>query len=176
MYSEADIRQINARIKKNWLALGPVLAALLGAYIYALAAGIEWLAMVVGPLIFVAACYGVLAYLSPNMGYRRFLQDMQTGLSRDVSGVIVEVSEKEEAQDGARVLPVRIRLDEASLKAQGAPGASVASRRMGLESAQDTEDERIVYLNVSKRGLMPPEGTRVLLHCFGRHIKAVERI
>jgi hypothetical protein len=88
----------------------------------------------------------------------------------------VEVSEKEEAQDGARVLPVRIRLDEASLKAQGAPGASVASRRMGLESAQDTEDERIVYLNVSKRGLMPPEGTRVLLHCFGRHIKAVERI
>ena len=139
MYSEADIRQIDNKIRKNWLALGPVLAALLGAYIYALAAGIEWLAMVVGPLIFVAACYGVLAYLSPNMGYRRFLQDMQTGLSRDVSGVIVAVSEKEEAQDGARVLPVRIRLDEASLKAQGAPGASVASRRMGLHCARSAD-------------------------------------
>ena len=67
--------------------LGPILALLLAAYIYGLAARIQWVAMVAGPLLFVAACYGVLAYLWPNSRYRSFLRDMETGLSRDVRGV-----------------------------------------------------------------------------------------
>ena len=173
MYTEQDLNVINARIRKNWLVLGPILAALLAGYIYALSAGIEWLAMVLGALLFVAACYGLLAYLIPNMRYRGFLLDMEAGLSRDVRGTIVEISENAELQDGAMVLPVRVKLDPDQLESS-MPVGTVESKRLGLESNEDTEDERIVYLNTSKRAMLPGPGTEVVLHCYGRHIKSVE--
>lgn len=173
MYTEQDLNVINARIRKNWLVLGPILAALLAGYIYALSAGIEWLAMVLGALLFVAACYGLLAYLIPNMRYRGFLLDMEAGLSRDVRGTIVEISGTAELQDGAMVLPVRVKLDPDQLESS-MPVGTVESKRLGLESNEDTEDERIVYLNTSKRALLPGPGTEVVLHCYGRHIKSVE--
>lgn len=173
MYTEQDLNVINARIRKNWLVLGPILAALLAGYIYALSAGIEWLAMVLGALLFVAACYGLLAYLIPNMRYRGFLLDMEAGLSRDVRGTIVEISGTAELQDGAMVLPVRVKLDPDQLESS-MPVGTVESKRLGLESNEDTEDERIVYLNTSKRAMLPGPGTEVVLHCYGRHIKSVE--
>ena len=173
MYTEQDLNVINARIRKNWLVLGPILAALLAGYIYALSAGIEWLAMVLGALLFVAACYGLLAYLIPNMRYRGFLLDMEAGLSRDVRGTIVEISGTAELQDGAMVLPVRVKLDPDQLESS-MPVGTVESKRLGLESNEDTEDERIVYLNTSKRAMLPGPGTKVVLHCYGRHIKSVE--
>lgn len=173
MYTEQDLNVINARIRKNWLVLGPILAALLAGYIYALSAGIEWLAMVLGALLFVAACYGLLAYLIPNMRYRGFLLDMEAGLSRDVRGTIVEISGTAELQDGAMVLPVRVKLDPDQLESS-MPVGTVESKRLGLESNEDTEDERIVYLNTSKLALLPGPGTEVVLHCYGRHIKSVE--
>ena len=173
MYTEQDLNVINARIRKNWLVLGPILAALLAGYIYALSAGIEWLAMALGALLFVAACYGLLAYLIPNMRYRGFLLDMEAGLSRDVRGTIVEISGTAELQDGAMVLPVRVKLDPDQLESS-MPVGTVESKRLGLESNEDTEDERIVYLNTSKRAMLPGPGTEVVLHCYGRHIKSVE--
>ena len=148
MYTEQDMIEINRRIRRNWLVLVPVLAALLAAYICALAAGVQWLAMVAGPLLFVAACFGFLAYLWPNLRYRRFLRDMKEGLSREMRGRIVSVADQPELQDGARVLQVRIFLE-------------------------DAQDERIVYLNASKRAGFPAVGAEVALLCFGRHIRQV---
>ena len=174
MYSNQDINEINARIRKNWLVLTPVLAALLAADIYALAARVEWLAMVAGPLLFMAACYGILAYLWPNMRYRSFLLDMADGLSRDLRGTIVAIAETAEPQDGAMVLPVRVKL--APGKERDVPRASAASARLDMEADEDTQDERIVYLNASKRDAFPKPGAAVLLHCFGRHVKAVEAL
>ena len=171
MYSEKDMAEINGRIRRNWLALGPVLALLLAAYIYGLAARVKWVAMAAGPLLFVAACYGVLAYLWPNTRYRRFLRDMQAGLSRDVSGTILSVGETREMQDGAWVLPVRVALD-----ADEAAEAHLSSlaERLEAEDGEDTRNERIVYLNTSKREGFPGPGAHVALRCFGRHIKSVE--
>lgn len=151
MYSEQDLRVIKGKIKKNWLVLTPILAAILAVYVYALHTGVEWLTMAAGPLLFVAGCYGVLAYLVPNIRYKNFLLDMQDGLSRDMRGRVVAISPDAEPQDGAMVLPVRLFLDEA-------------------------QDERIVYLNASKRDRFPEPGTEVLLHCYGRHIRDVEVI
>lgn len=174
MYSDKDITEINAKLRKNWLVLGPILAALLAAYVFALAKRVEWLAMVVGPLLFVAACYGILAYLWPNYRYRGFLTDMANGLSRDVKGTVLEISATPELQDGARVLPVRVKLDPDA--EQAANRGSAAAARLSVESDEDTQDERIVYLNVSKREGFPGPGAAVVLHCFGRHIKAVEAL
>ena len=146
LYSERDMIEINRRIRGNLLALVPVLAALAAVYVYALAAGVQWLAMAAGPLIFVAACYGFLACLWPNLRYRRFLLDMDQGLSREMRGSVVDIAGTAELQDGAMVLPVRIFLDDAG-------------------------DERIVYLNASKREGFPGPGTPVALRCYGRHIR-----
>ena len=146
LYSERDMIEINRRIRGNLLALIPVLAALAAVYVYALAAGVQWLAMAAGPLIFVAACYGFLACLWPNLRYRRFLLDMDQGLSRELRGSVVDIAGTAELQDGAMVLPVRIFLDDAG-------------------------DERIVYLNASKREGFPGPGTPVALRCYGRHIR-----
>ena len=173
MYSERDMAEINGKIRKSCLALGPVLAALAAAYVYALSARVKWLAMVAGPLLFVAACFGFLFFLWPNLRYRGFLRDMQQGLSRDVKGTIVSISEDAQLQDGAMVLPVRVRLDPDADAAE-AKQTSALAERLRLETDDDTRDERIVYLNASKRAGFPGPGARVTLHCFGRHIMRVE--
>lgn len=178
MYSENDMRAINGRIRKNLLVTVPILAALLAAYIYALAARVKWLAMTAGPLIFVAACFGFLAWLWPNLSYRRFLRDMSEGLSREVRGTIAAIGEKPETQDGARVLPVRLILDpgaEGDGREKPVHRASVEAVRLGLETP-DGPDERIVYLNVSKRADFPGPGAHVALICFGRHIREIKEV
>ena len=172
MYSERDMQEINGRIRKNWLVLVPILAVLLAAYVYGLETSVQWVSMVAGALLVVAACYGLLAYLMPNYRYKGFLIDMAQGLSRDVKGTVVEIGDKAELQDGAMVLPVRVLLD--SDEPAAAIGASAQSRRLGLEDEKDTQGERIVYLNASKRDQFPKAGAEVLLHCYGRHVKSVD--
>ena len=145
MYSDKDLAQINGKLKKNAVVLTIVTAVLLGGFIAALIIGIEWLAMVMGPVVFVAIAYGFTAYIIPNANYRRFLKDVQEGLSREMRGSVVEISANEEEQDGVRVLPVRIHL-------------------------ADEDDERFVYLNVSKKDLFANVGDSISMKCYGRHI------
>ena len=175
MYSQRDIDEINGKIRKNVIALAPVLAVILAAYIYALHAGIQWLAMVAGPLLFVAACYGILGWLWPNMRYRSFLYAMEDGLSRTVEGTVIEVCDAAELQDGAMVLPVRLKLNAAEAEAAEARHTSALAERLRLEQPEEGggEDERLLYLNVSKRQGFPAPGTAVSLVCSGRHIKQV---
>ena len=175
MYTDRDMCEIRAKIRKNWIVLTPFVVAIVAGYIYALHAGIEWLAMVLGPLLFVAICYGILAYLAPNMRYKGFLQDLETGLSRDVRGTIVEIADVAEMQDGAMVLPVRVRLDPEETQNQASKHTSTLAGRLGLDAKDDADEERIVYLNVSKRDQFPAPGAKVTLHCCGRHVKSVEQ-
>ena len=175
MYTEQDMTVINGIIRKNWLVLTPILIALLAAYVYALHAGIQWLAMAAGALLFVAACYAILAYLVPNTRYRSFLESLENGLTRDVRGTIVAVSDETEYQDGARVVPVRVRVEPDESGGPEVRHTSALAERLRLDEGEDTEAERIVYLNVSKREGFPGPGARVTLTCCGRHIKSVEK-
>ena len=174
MYTEQDMNDINARLRKNWLALIPVWLVILAAYVFALAARVRWLAMVAGPLLFVAVCYGIVDRLWPLMRYRRFLRDMENGLSREVRGTVVAIDAAAQLQDGAMVLPVRLRLEADGSGAEPARHSSIAAERLNLESAEDTRDERVLYLNASKREMMPGAGASVRLRCFGRHIRQAE--
>lgn len=177
MYSQKDMDQINGRIRGNLLVLGPVLAVLLAGYIYALKAGVRWLAMVIGPLMFVAACYGFLAWLWPNLRYRRFLDDMANGLTRALEGTVLDIAEAPELRDGAMVLPVRLRLADNADHDGEARHTSALAERLRLEQPEAAdagdEDVRILYLNASKREGFPGPGARVSLLCSGRHIKQV---
>lgn len=174
MYSQRDLDEINGKIRKTLLVLLPVLAVLAAAYVLALAVRVQWLAMVAGPLMFVAVCYAIIASLWPNMRYRGFLRDMEAGLSRDVTGTIVEVSDAAELHDGAWVLPVRVALSEEETAGRDDMRSSTIAERLEAQSAQSTRNERIVYLNASKREGFPAAGKQVRLCCFGRHIKSVE--
>lgn len=148
MYTQQDMTDIRQRIGKYSLILAAVLAALIAVYVVCMIVRVQWLAMVDAAAIFAAVCFMWCMYLYPCIRYRGFLRDMDTGLVREMEGSIVAVSDQEDLQDGVRVLPVRIFLN-------------------------DEQDERIVYLNASKTAGFPAVGSEVKLSCFGRHIREV---
>ena len=148
MYSEDDFRLIDRRIARCRAALIPVLIALAALSALGYVRRMKWLA--VGGLVTLAAaaCFGIAFFLWPCLRYRGFLRDMQEGLSREMTGRVVSVADAPEPQDGARVLPVHILLTE-------------------------EQDERIIYLNASKRDKMPPVGTEARFKLYGRHIREI---
>lgn len=149
MYSEQDMRAINARIRRNLLIWVPVLGVLTACLIVALTARIKWMAYASAVMLAMALIFGASFYLIPNLYYRRFLNDLARGLTREMEGTILEISEKAETQDGAQVLPVRLMLADGS-------------------------DERIVYLNASKTAQFPAVGQSVRLKLCGRHVRSAE--
>ena len=151
MYTEQDRTDIRQRLVRYSVILAVILVALIAVYVMCMIVRIQWLAMADAVAMFAAACFMWCVFLYPCIRYMVFLKDMRTGLTREMVGSIVEVAEKEDLQDGVRILPVRIFL-------------------------QDEQDERIVYLNASKVGGFPKAGTEVRLSCFGRHIKEVAAV
>ena len=151
MYTEQDRTDIRQRVVKYSVILAVILAALIAVYVMCMIVRIQWLAMIDAVVMFAAACFMWCVFLYPCIRYMGFLKDMQTGLAREIRGSVVDVSEKEDLQDGVRVLPVRVFLHE-------------------------EQDERIVYLNASKADGFPAVGTEVRLNCFGRHIKEVAAV
>lgn len=149
MYSEQDYIDIDSRIRRNHLIGLPVLAALMALFVASLIVRIQWLAAVSAIAFACAACFGFTYFQLPCLRYRSFLRTLKEGLSREMTGEIVSVADDAEMQDGARVLHVHIMLEK-------------------------EQDERIVYLNASKRDGFPPIGTRVKLKLCGRHIRAAE--
>ena len=148
MYTDQDIIDINRRLNRVRVVFYPALIALAALSVLGYARRIKWLAMGGLALLAAAAVFGGIFFLWPCLRYRGFLRDMQEGLSREMVGSVVSIAEKAEPQDGARVLPVHLLLTE-------------------------EQDERIVYLNASKRDLLPPPGTEVRLRLYGRHIREV---
>lgn len=148
MYSEDDFRMINRRIARCRAALIPALAipAALAALGYV--KRVKGLALGGLALLAAAACFGIAFFLWPCLRYRGFLRDMREGLSREMVGSVVSVADAPEPQDGARVLPVHILLTR-------------------------EQDERIIYLNASKRDQMPPLGTEARFVLYGRHIREI---
>lgn len=149
MYTEQDFIDIRRKLRRHRVALAIVLAALLAAYVFALARGVKGLAYAAAVLFGASATFGVLWSLLPCKRYLRFLNDMRQGGSHEFVGTLSDVSSQAEPQDGARVLPVHLVLDE-------------------------PKDERTFYLNVSKAEGFPAPGTHVRLRCFGRHIMEAE--
>ena len=151
MYSEADYAAIDRKIRRAEWALFPALVLLAAAYAAGFALRLRWLSTLAGILLSVAAIFGFTFVLVPEWRYRRFLMDMQSGLSRELTGTIGDISEETERQDGCRVRKVHVTLAEDG-------------------------DERTVYLNASKADGFPEPGSAVRLRLYGRHIKEAERL
>ena len=148
MYTQQDDAAIAARLKKSWILTLGVLAVLIAVYVLGMIFRWQIAVMVFGCLIFGWITFMIIEYLWPSIRYRNFLRDMRAGLSREMTGTVVEISEQTELKDGVQVQPVRILLD-------------------------DEQDERIIYLNRDKQDLFPKAGEHVHVNCFGRHIREV---
>ena len=148
MYSGADRAEIKRRIVRCAVMLAVALLLLCAGCAVAVVKRAHGAALALAALTGAAAVFGVGFYLLPRLRYRAFLIDMQEGLSREMAGTIVEISDRPETHDGARVLQVRLLLDA-------------------------EQDERIVYLNASKRARFPAAGAKVRVKLFGRHIREV---
>ena len=149
MYTEQDYIDIRRRIAKYGWTLFIVLIALTAAFVLSLIVRLQALSMVSAALLAVAAVFGLGFYIIPCQRYLKFLTDLKEGLSREMAGTVVSVSEAAELQDGAMVLPVHLLLE-------------------------GEDDERIIYLNASKRALFPGPGAQVRVKLCGRHIREVE--
>ena len=145
MYTEADTRAVNRGIRRAALALAVAAAAALGVYAAALALRLQALAYAAGALLFAVPAFIGLYYLAPRLRYRRFLADIRQGLITEMTGRVAAIEATPQTQDGARVLPLRLFLE-------------------------DRQDERIVYLNAGRRQGFPGPGKRVRLKLCGRHI------
>ena len=145
MYTENDEKRMTARIRRYWIITIVLTAALIGVYATAMVIRSQPLAMVAGGLTFVTFLFMMLEYVYPCVRYRRFLRGLKNGLTREIAGEVVDISDREEEQDGVRVLPVRVLLTK-------------------------EQDEHIVYLNADKRDMFPNVGATVRLNCQGRHI------
>ena len=149
MYSEKDFADIRRRIVRGRMALAPVLIALAALVVVGLSRRVSFLAYGGAALLAAALVFGFAFYLLPCHRYLAFLNDLQKGLSRQMTGTVVSISDTPQPQDGARVLPVRLLL-------------------------KDEQDERIIYLNASKRDRFPGPGAQVHVTLCGRHILQVE--
>lgn len=146
MYTQQDRKEIVRRIRKYSIITAVAFAVVMVFYVLGLINRWEWPVIGLGCLLFAVVCFGWIAFIWPSIRYWQFLRDMEKGLTRKIVGTIVEVAGQEDLQDGVRVLPVRVLLDE-------------------------EQDERIVYVNASKTENFPKAGAHVQLSCYGRHIR-----
>ena len=145
VYTDQDMRAIQHRVRRDWLAIGIAGALFLALYIAALALRVHWLATGAGVLLFVSVAFIAMYYLIPDVRYRGFLRDIAQGLITEMAGSVASIADEAQPQDGVRVLPVHLLL-------------------------ADRQDERIIYLNASKRDRFPGVGAKVRLKLCGRHI------
>ncbi|MDD6885031.1 MAG: hypothetical protein PUD50_15100 [Eubacteriales bacterium] len=149
MYTEQDIVQAKAKIKQDLLFGIPALIAAIALYVVGIKIGMRLLVYGAAALIFIVCCFVWCMYLWPHIRYYNFLRDMKNGLSRCMEGTFEHLGDAQEIQDGARVLPVYMFLD-------------------------DEQDERILYINAGKLGALPEPGTHVKALCYGRHIRSLD--
>ena len=161
MYSDKDLQEINALIKKRLLlTLVPALTILTIAvviFVYGQLNRSEHLWMVTSALSLIGGCgllflYGV--YLRPAFIYRRNLRFLLTGRKRVTTGIFKEISEDVFDRDGMEVFSMLINVGERN----------------------DPEDDRLFYYDAYKPLPAMPIGTRVTVTSNDRLVSSMEQI
>ena len=149
MYTEQDMLQAQKALHRDYLISGIVWALCIGTFITGVCLQTKWISYVGAGLLFISMFFAFSMYIWPHTKYRRFLRDMQKGLTRTIAGTIDSISAETEIQDGAEVYAVQITL-------------------------ADEDDSRILYISADKAQYMPAVGSTVKAACYGRHIRGFE--
>ena len=124
-------------------------------YALGLILGVRVLVYAFGCVLFAVLYLGIYGIMRPHLRYKKFLENMQTGLRRTVVGEYLGMDEELQQHDDVQVHAVRIRLDE-------------------IENAEEDDDlVRIYYVNHTKTSFLPVAGTRVTASCWGRHLTQI---
>jgi len=73
LYSEADLRSLNGQLRRRFILLGLIVAALLAAAVFAWIRRIEWLCIAALILACFSAIFGLDMFCLPLVRYRRLL-------------------------------------------------------------------------------------------------------
>ena len=144
MYTQDDLRRAQSLVVRYALILGAVLAVLLAAYIAAVLMDSQGAMLLILLSAFWFAALEIALWLRPMVQYRGFLREMMCGLRRECPCTLDDLEERIQLQDGVRVHALQVRLEDG--------------------------DTRIFYVNASKRQLLPPMQTRLILISYGRHL------
>ena len=149
LYTQENRRRAERLARKWALILGGAELVLLAAYIAGIALGWRWAMLAALLLAFVAALFLGDLCLLPALRYRRFLQELDSGLRRRTVCTVESLKEEAGMQDGARVRELKVRLDDG--------------------------DSRIFYVNADHADQIPEPGAEIELDSCGRHVTGVRR-
>ena len=144
MYTQQDMCNANALVRRYGLILGLGLALLLACYVSAILAGSQLLMLLIALAAFWFAMLLSCIWLYPACKYRAFLRDMNRGLRREYLFTVDKIHAEVVLRDGVRVNEMQVILENG--------------------------DTRIFYLNISKSENFPAEGSKIHITAYGRHI------
>jgi len=146
MYTEADFHKANADFNRHILAT--LLIALLGAggLITGIIVQNRWIA-VASCILFSCLTYSYISLkVNPFFRYRKFMNDMRAGRSRELTGWFVSCESEPRRADGILIHDVIVRVGDAE------------------------EDERLFFWDDDKQPPTVWEGARVHIRSFGNFI------
>ena len=79
MYSEKDLQQLSAQLKKRYLVLGLILAVLLAAFVVSMTIRVECLSIVLFILFFGTAVFIIEMFCMPLHRYKKLITSALTG-------------------------------------------------------------------------------------------------
>ena len=98
LYSEKDIQQLSAQLKKRYLAMGGILAVLLALFILSMILRVEWLSIATFILFFATALFTVDMFCLPLHRYKKLITSALTGRTH------TEELEYEKTEDDSSVV------------------------------------------------------------------------
>ena len=102
LYSEKDLQQLSAQLKKRYLALGAVMAVFLAAFIVSMIYRVEWLSIVMFILFFAVAVFVVEMFCLPLHRYKKLIASALTGRTHTETLEYEKTEEDSSVVDGVR--------------------------------------------------------------------------
>jgi len=79
LYSEKDVLDLSARLKKRYIILGCIMAFFLAVFVVSMIVRVEWLSMVSFILCFAVAVFVIEMFCLPLSRYRKLIASALTG-------------------------------------------------------------------------------------------------
>lgn len=165
LHGDADVQRNNQRIRRILWIFGIMtlvaIAGIIAAFIWRDASHMnnpneQASQIIVIAITLVCGCIIIFFWsmkLSPLLAYRRYLKEINNGISRYVEGVVTQVDEQTTFREGLSFYGVLINVGEAN----------------------DPDDDRILYWDVQHGQPTMHVGDRVYIHAHGNDILGVTR-
>ena len=104
LYSDKDLQQISAQVKKRYVVLGVILAVILGLFIYSLIIRKEWMSIVLFALIGFIAVFVIDLFCLPLQRYKKLVLSALSGRTHTESLVYDHAESEPSLVDGVPCL------------------------------------------------------------------------